>query len=378
MRSAAEYIKKHKHDIIDAWEKAVNEEIAASGATETLLLRNLLPNLLNDIAEIMIRREGTKDDLKQEKCPEMVRKSIDHGRHRATSSHYTVKQMIKEYIVLNRILTDRLVSENLHNAKTCILITHCLETSMEHSVTSFIDSLQEMREKLIGTLAHDIRNPISAAYLAADMMECGDDEARFNKLRKVTKESLRRSIDLMEGLLDAISVKAGEGITLTFSKGNILEEVKRVYEEATQIYSNEITLETEDDEIEAIFDGTAIRRILENLLTNAMKYGDIDEPIAISVQNKEETVILNVHNRGNPISPENKDIIFNFLESNEEEASREIKSWGMGLAFVKMAAEAHGGYVELKSDKETGTTFSVILQKNYNQPGKVRSKITNK
>lgn len=378
MKSAAEYIKRNKHDIIDSWEEAVNEEISASEATETLLLRNLLPNLLDDIAGVMLRREGGIEDLKKEDCSEIIRKSVDHGRHRATSSHYTVKQMIKEYIILNRVLTDILISEDKHNAEICILLTHILETSMAHSITSFSDSLQEMREKLVGTLAHDMRNPISAAYFAIDTMKHQEGEERFNKVKRMAKESLRRSIDLMEGLLDAISVEAGEGITLNFSKGNISKEVHRVYDEAIEIYSNEIKLKCEEEEIEAVFDGTAIRRILENLLTNAMKYGARDEPITIAVENEKNALTINVHNRGNPISSENKEIIFDFLESNEQESSGELKSWGMGLTFVKMAAEAHGGHVELKSTQETGTTFSVVLQKFSNQPGKVRSKLNYK
>lgn len=53
----------------------------------------------------------------------------------------------------------------------------------------------------------------------------------------------------------------------------------------------------------------------------------------------------------------------------------ELKSWGMGLTIVKMAAEAHGGHVELISDDERGTTFCLMLAKYSNKPEKVRSKL---
>lgn len=256
-----------------------------------------------------------------------------------------------------------------------ILITYILETSMSHSVSSFSDSLQEMREKLVGTLSHDVRNPVSAAYTAVDMMDCEQEKDQLNKLKDLTKKSLRRSLDLMEGLLDAISVRAGEGITMNFAENNLVYDVKKVHEEANQIYYNDIKFHCEEDKITAIYDGTAIRRILENLITNAVKYGAPDQTIDLIVENQKEKVLLKVHNQGNPISPEKKEIVFQFLNRSEEEASGKLKSWGMGLAFVKMAAEAHGGHVELLSDQEKGTIFTVEIQKYSNQPGKVRARL---
>lgn len=109
-----------------------------------------------------------------------------------------------------------------------MVLTYTLETSMSHSFSAFSDSLQEMRETLVGTLAHDLRNPISAAYFSIDIMKHSDGEERFKKVKEMTLKSLRRSLDLMEGLLDAISVKAGEGITLNFSESNLVEDIKNV------------------------------------------------------------------------------------------------------------------------------------------------------
>ncbi len=373
MKKAAEYIKQQKKEITDSWGEAVNREIKASRATETLLLHNLLPNLLEDIADVMQRQEGRTNDLEAEECREIIKKSIDHGRHRATSWQYTVAQLIKEYIILNRTLTNMLRSEGLYSVDVSVILTYTLETSMSHSVSSFTDSLQEMREKLIGTLAHDIRNPISAAYFAVDILKHEDGEERLKKLQGMARKSLLRSVEMIEGLLDAISVRAGEGITLNFSRDNIMNVVKSVYEEAVETYSTKVNLETNEDKIEGVFDGAAVRRILENLLTNAIKYGNLSQPITISVESKYPKVILSVHNHGKPIPSQNQHIVFDFLKGDKE-AFGKTKSWGMGLAFVKMAAAAHGGYVELKSDEKTGTTFSAVLDLSANQPGKVRSK----
>lgn len=373
MKLAGEYIIDQKHVIIDLWEEEVTRENSVSVATASIVLRNLLPSLLEDIGRILIYSPEGAEHPKQEILDEVIKKSHDHGRHRAASSRYTVKQIIKEYIELNGVVTEKLRSQGLYDVETGIMITYVLETSIAHSAGSFSEAIAEMQEKLVGTLTHDVRNPLSAAFMGIDMLKYSDGEEMFNKVRSMCKKSLRRSMGLLEGLLDAITVKAGEGITMNFSEGNIVTEVKHVHEEANEIYTNFIDLRCESDEIRAVYDGSAISRALENLLSNAVKYGARDEVITIDVEEHGDEVVIKVHNLGNPVSEEDKESIFKFLNRSKDETSRELKSWGMGLTFVKMATEAHGGHVDLESDQENGTTFSIVIQKYANKPGKVRS-----
>ncbi|MDT0647619.1 hypothetical protein RM545_13040 [Zunongwangia sp. F260] len=74
MKAAAKYIEEHTHDIIDLWEEKVNKEISASETTNSMVLRNLLPNLLEDISTVLKRNEGKKNFLKEENCSEIVKK----------------------------------------------------------------------------------------------------------------------------------------------------------------------------------------------------------------------------------------------------------------------------------------------------------------
>lgn len=374
MKSVEEAIKKNKPEIMASWEKAVRKEIPASESTVPLALRNLLPSLLEEIAQVISRYEQEEFILEPEKYEEIIRDSNAHGRHRATSSEYTVGQIIKEYIILHQVMIKFLKSKKVYDAETGIVLSNSLEMAMAYSAGSFSESLQEMREKLTGTLAHDIRNPISAAYTSIDMMKYSDGEERFKKVKNISLKGLRRSLDLLEGLLDAITVKAGQGITMDFSETDLIEHVALVYEEASEIYSNNIRLVHEDDEIKGVMDGTAVKRALENLITNAVKYGVYDKPITIEIKNSSEIVTLKVHNYGEPISPEDQNNIFNFL-NRKDTNSEGLQSWGMGLTLVKIVAEAHGGHVEVKSDKESGTTFSIVLHKHANKPGKTRARL---
>ena len=375
MKLASEAIKNNSSQIMDKWESRVKTEIPAALISSGLALRNQLPNVLQDIADILVRYDGFLEVEKNEKYDEIIKNSLDHGRHRATSSHYTVKQILKEYVIFHRVLTEVLIDNDVYTKEVGIILKYTLETAMLNSASSFSDSLQEMREKLIGTLAHDIRNPISAAYFALDIINPDDDKARIENLKRMGLRSLKKSLDLVEGLLDAITVKAGEGITLNFSEIDLVKEIKWVFKEASEIYAHEIVFNSNCNKIMGVFDGTAIRRVVENLVTNAVKYGSRNSPVHIILENSEDKLIIKVHNLGAPIDKANQSEIFEFLNRGRDPEKSGLESWGMGLTLVKSVAEAHGGKVDLESNEENGTTFSIHLKKYANKPGKIRTEL---
>lgn len=374
MKNAAQYIRDHNEEIIEEWENTVKKEIEASRETNSLALRNQLPHVLSDIAEIMERYNDFEEVKNNEKFEEIINNSIDHGRHRASSSAYDVGQILQELIVFHRVITENLRQHNHYNIEVGILLKYTLETAMFNTAKSFSNSLQAMREKLTGTLAHDIKNPISAAYLGINSLSYEDGPERFEKIKKLTLRSLKHSMELIEGLLDSISLKAGDGITFNFEDTDLMTDVTWVFNEASEIYSNDITLETTQKVIRGVFDGTAIRRVLENLVTNAIKHGSKNTPVKIKVDQAGDLVNIRVYNEGKPIPEERQKDIFKFLNSADQEKG-ELKSWGMGLSLVKIVAEAHGGNVSVESNDE-GTSFIITLNKASNHPGKRKSKLS--
>jgi hypothetical protein len=374
MKAAAKHLGTATQDVMRSWEVLVKKEVPASRKTNTLALYDHLPDILNDISEIFTRIDNWEDLTKNERYLKILENSIYHGRHSASTQQYTVEQIIHEYIIFHRVLADELITAQLYDKDIASALKHIIETAMLKSVGSFSQALQEMQEKLIGTLAHDIRNPLAAAQLSLEMMSADADTVWLEKMKETTTRSVKKALELIEGLMDAITIKAGEGITLNFEEVNIAESISYTYKEATEIYTQKIELILHDGEYNGIFDQTAVRRLLENLLTNAIKYGDGKRPVTITLSDEQEAVTLSVYNSGNPISIDKQERIFDFLAKEEKDAPS-YKSWGMGLALVKMVAEAHNGSMELQSSEETGTIFKATLQKNSNKVGKIRARL---
>lgn len=373
MKQAAYVIKDNLNKIMGLWEIEVRKQILASRQTSEIALLNHLPNLLDSLIKLLERHQNVADALEDKEYEAFLENSSDHGRHRAAAENYSVDQIIHEYIIFHQMVTDLLIIHNLYEQDTIELLKYMIERAMLKSADSFSVSIQEMQEKLIGTLAHDIRNPLSTAQLALQMM---DEEHKPNEMAQIRAMALRavtKSLNLTEGLLDTVTVKAGEGIMMTFAEGDLVHHVKWVHYEASEIYNHKFHLECPKEEIRGIFDGTAVRRALENLITNAIKYGSQNNPITIKVEDDPEMVKLTVHNVGNPIPVDKQQDIFKFLGRTESSNTTHLQSWGIGLTLVKIVAEAHGGEIELSSSKEGGTSFTITLQKYTNKPGKTRT-----
>jgi signal transduction histidine kinase len=377
MKHAAQTILDQQQYIMDTWQETVERKITASLHANKIALYDHLPHMIRDIADILIRFHGAEELPKDEKYQEIVFNSHEHGRHRATSEGYTIDQIMHEYIVFHRTLTNTLRTHNTYNADVADLLKYIIETAMLQSATAFNDSLQQMQEKLVGTLAHDLRNPLSTTYSLLDLISGPGRSDNFEMLRLMAVRSVQKALKLTEQLLDSVAVSAGEGMLLTFAEIDIVKEVQAVYDEASHIYTQKIVLECPEEKITGVIDGVAIRRLLENLLTNAIKYGDINQAVTIEVEDSEEQVRLSVHNYGNPIPLERQRMIFNFLDHTAENKDRKQQSWGMGLTLIKIVTESHEGQVSLSSDAEAGTKFTITLSKE-NGPGKRRTRLFEK
>jgi len=375
MIETARILRKNNAEIMKIWQNQVVKEVIASKESDSIALYNQLPDLINDIAKLMIRYDKMEGISKDKKYIEILKTSEEHGKQRSTKVYYTVEQVVHEYIIFHRTLSEFLISHNGYNEKVSDLLKYVIETSILKSVGSFSRSIQDMQEKLIGTLAHDIRNPLSAAQLSLEMMEQDKTGEWAEKTRIAAQRGVKKAINLIEGLMNGITIKAGEGMMLNFENTDILKDIKWVHSESNDVYNNDLKLDCKVEKIEGIFDSTAIKRLLENLIGNAVKYGDEKKPITISIIDEKEAVKIKVHNFGKPIPKAKQKKIFKFTGTAEKNKNSISGSWGMGLTLTQIVAEAHGGDINLISDEKTGTTFTVNLIKHFNEIGKRRAKL---
>ena len=225
--------------------------------------------------------------------------------------------------------------------------------------------VETIRQDLIAMVYHDVRSPLSNIVTSMEMVETmvPQDDPTLGIVLSVINRSLGRVQRLINSLLDINKLEDGKPITKQ-SQGNISDLVGDVIEIVSPALLNKeqnISVRLKDDIPDLWIDEDMIRRVFVNLLENATKYSPQGGALTIGGQDKGEFVHLWVEDSGPGIPVASRDIIFD--KYSRLDLEKFPKGIGLGLAFCRLAVEAHGGkiWVEDAKSDSSGSRFVFSL-----------------
>ncbi len=233
------------------------------------------------------------------------------------------------------------------------------------NVTAQVLSAKEkdLREKFVVAISHDLRTPLTAAKICANIIErkVSEPEVVLNTVKKVIAH-INRADFMLTDLLNANRINAGMKLELEFEKSSLREFVQNAVHELTLIHGDRFIFRyDEDDDYSGFWNEDGIKRILDNLCSNAIKYGSKKDKITITMSRSSKMVELSVHNHGSVISHADQQVLFDPYNRQGSKNTAHEKGWGLGLTLVKGFTEAHNGSISVHSDDQIGTTFVVQL-----------------
>ena len=217
--------------------------------------------------------------------------------------------------------------------------------------------------KLYPCAKHDLRAPISVArmWVYTIQRDTRSSEIVQKAADKIDK-TMERLDSMLKELLDVSRIRAGLKIEFEFEEMRLDELVKDVVLEMKETYGNRFELHINEPTTGA-WNRAGLRRVLENLIVNALKYGSQKTPVRVTLTQDEVQAELTVHNDGNPIPIEIQPTLFEkFLRASNATSST---GWGLGLALVSGMVAAHHGTVRIQSSEANGTNFIVVLPKKH-------------
>ncbi len=219
---------------------------------------------------------------------------------------------------------------------------------------------REMRELFVLTLTHDLRAPLAAAKFAAQLLfRKGQDPVEAQRLSGRIAASLDRCDAMISDLLDANQLRSGGALTIEVESFELTELVADTLAELSTLYGDRFVLQAPEP-VQGRWSRLELRRMLENLCINGIKYGEAGRTIRVTVQRQGAQVRLKVHNWGLPIPPAEQPKLFEpYHRRNEHQGARQ--GWGLGLTVVSGIVAAHGGEVAVQSTEAEGTLFCVTL-----------------
>lgn len=223
--------------------------------------------------------------------------------------------------------------------------------------------LNEEKNQFLGMAAHDIRNPLGIIKKAAEHLSRPElKERRRIELLQMIERNSENMINLLSDLLDISTIESGhfdlsyEDIQLS----HLIEERFHLYQPDAQ--SKNIRIHADlDPDLKTQLDPDRFRQVIDNLLTNAIKYSPLNSAINIVLEQKEADLVLTIKDTGPGIKQEELPKLFTAFEKLSSQTTAGETSTGLGLAIAKRIVEAHSGIISYADNKPDGACFSVTL-----------------
>lgn len=227
-------------------------------------------------------------------------------------------------------------------------------------------ALESLKDDLMSLIVHDLRNPLAGMLSCLDLLKPRPGDPEYEPTLEIVtlaREGARKLSELLEDLLEVRKLEEGqvkvqrELVVLP----ELLHEAVATLAPSARLEQITIEVTTRESGLVLEVDRRLMRRMIENLLSNALKFSRPGSTVTLAVRATSDRVFIEVKDRGPGVSAELRGRLFEKFSSVEAKGSGRHRGFGLGLYVVKLVATTHGGGVEVEPREGGGTVFRVAL-----------------
>lgn len=232
-----------------------------------------------------------------------------------------------------------------------VLIPRALRYAMERK------RIQDFEQLLLGFVSHDLRNPLNAVALAAQMLSTAQGAAEREELVAHITQASERANELVATLLDVTRVKMRGVIPVHPQVMDLGEMASSIVQQMRVTAPDaDIQLKTRGN-LQGIWDESRLQQVLQNLIGNAVQHGETGSPVVVEISGADDSAEITVTNRGT-IPASLLVCLFDPLKRSALRNEKPGQSVGLGLFIAQQIVHAHGGTLE--ADSGAGKTKFAI------------------
>jgi signal transduction histidine kinase len=350
MDRVADFIRTNKARIARRWEEEVRADLPALKTLSRPVLEDHLDEFLDGLVDWI---EGDTDRAEAAfEClvegPTLQRLGYGVGLETLSREYSKIR------MVLVRELLDMPVNDETRDSM--IRFHEGLDRAINTAMQRYASRREEVRERFISILGHDLRDPLATVKISANML--ASNPSIKNEYRLVAARITRacsRMQRMVDDVLDFARGHLGNGIPSNPTQHDMGDICRAAVDEVSAANpQRQITLELTGD-LHGAFDRDRVHQALGNLIANAIHH--TKGPIEVRAYEAEhEAVVTEVTSHGAPIPEDLRRRIFDPFARGD--ISGPHKGLGLGMFIVNQIALSHGGTCDIESD-ESATTFSV-------------------
>lgn len=222
--------------------------------------------------------------------------------------------------------------------------------------------MDRMKSELVNIVAHDFRSPLAGVLGYAELLDWKSDdppEVRSEHVKAIIQAATHMA-NLVDKTLKTTRLETGQ-FAFEFGVMDLGATLGKVLDRLPQDPKHPLSASLPEDPIPCWADADRISEVLENLLTNAVKYSPEGGPVRVEVRRDGDTAIVSVSDRGVGLDPRETERLFRPFSRIQDPRTAEIEGSGLGLYICDRIVKAHGGRLWVESRPEGGSTFSFSL-----------------
>jgi len=228
--------------------------------------------------------------------------------------------------------------------------------------------LIKLREEFIASVSNDLRNPLFSLMGYLDLLRSGkvnDSNLHNEYLLRATKDA-NRLLGMVNELLD-FSLSESQSLALSYARVDLValvQDVLQSFREQADARRISLKYAPKDPSLIVDVDLSRMRRVLINLVENAIKFSEMDDKVLVKVESLNGNAILNVIDQGCGIPNEDYSKIFEKYYQVNHSPNKNTFGMGLGLYIATLIVEAHGGTITVESKLNTGSKFTITVPVN--------------
>jgi signal transduction histidine kinase len=368
----ADFILANVEPILAEWE-AFARSIWPGAEASPRVLRDHAEDMLLAVARDMKsaqtasqQAEKSKGNGDGGKGSDRVDTASDLHAISRVASGFALQELVAEYRALRasviKLWKECAPEPGPRQLDDLIRFNESIDQLLAESVVSYTRRVEQSRDIFLGILGHDLRNPLHAVTLLADILvRSGKLDPESIKMASTISASGNAMGRMIGDLLDFTGTRLGANMIVTPAAMDLEPLCREVLDEMKAVDpARTFTFEPEGD-LTGEWDAPRLRQLLSNLLGNAVQHGFATTPIMLAVAATDEAVTLEIRNHGPAIHENREALLFEpMMRNSTVDFGRPAGSIGLGLYVAREVAAAHGGAIGFHSAGDE-TVFSVRL-----------------
>ena len=226
--------------------------------------------------------------------------------------------------------------------------------------------LEKVRDDLMKMIVHDLKTPLTSVLGTLEMLGEGDFGPVSETQRRAIRDCEGKADELLALINDLLEIARLEEASLPLdltpvAPRALVDEMMHEWAMRFEQEGARVTVEVAADAPRIEADAQLLKRVLANLLQNALTHSGHAVELRIGVRREETGALFTVADNGPGIPPEYHELIFRKFEKAKNPNTPRVRSSGLGLAFCRLVAEAHGGKIWVASSEGHGSAFHLLL-----------------